>query len=212
MIMKNNKMEPYKSYYPDGSKFCEGFFENSKKCGKWQVWYQTGEIQYECNYVNGLLNGPNIAFYKNGVKKHFGYYKDGVRSGHWTENYENGHTKTDAEFHNGTLDGTYWLFDEKTGYISTLGEFCDGLPCGEWIYNDENNKKKCEGFYKRGRRIGPWIFYNDDFTILVNFHYIPDTKDLILKDDVYGISIGSSDAWPQRFAFVSDQNVPNLTF
>jgi len=40
-------------------------------------WYENGQIQYEDNYEDGLLNGYSVSFRENGSKRKEENYKHG---------------------------------------------------------------------------------------------------------------------------------------
>ena len=70
-------------YYPNHYKREEGEYKNNKRHGKWQVWYDNGNLWSEGEYKNGVRNGLARTYYQNGEKRYEGAYKNGTEAGVW---------------------------------------------------------------------------------------------------------------------------------
>jgi hypothetical protein len=97
--------------------------------GLYQSWYNDGQKQIECTYVNGKRNGLYQVWYSNDQKFVQGHYVNGQRNGLYQEWYSNGQKEEECNYVNGQLDGLYQ----------------------EWRYNGQ---KREECHYVNGHRSG----------------------------------------------------------
>jgi antitoxin component YwqK of YwqJK toxin-antitoxin module len=68
----------------DGGWKLIGQWKEDKYEGKWTLWYDNGQKQWEENYKNGKLEGKRTTWYDNGQKESEGYHKNGKQKGKWT--------------------------------------------------------------------------------------------------------------------------------
>ena len=73
---------------------------NCGKNGKYTGYYENGQISWESNYKDDLLDGQTTHYYENGQLEQEGYYKDGSVEGKWTFYNEDGSFKKE-EIRNG---------------------------------------------------------------------------------------------------------------
>ena len=78
-------------------------------------YYENGQIELECYFKDGNLDGEWIEYYENGLVKNKGNYKDGKRDGNWV-----------------------WVWE--SAFIATEGQFKDGKKIGVWTYYYENGE------------------------------------------------------------------------
>lgn len=69
--------------YPNGITQIRGFFRFGKRHGKWASFYETGNLQSETEYSNGIKEGTTIVWYLNGKKRYEGQFKNDLRVGKW---------------------------------------------------------------------------------------------------------------------------------
>jgi hypothetical protein len=63
------------------------------KDGKWQGWYDSGELRYSATHVSGQLHGQVDEYFKNGQKKSGGEYSYNRKVGKHAEWYKSGWIK-----------------------------------------------------------------------------------------------------------------------
>ena len=66
----------WKSWHNTGQLWKEGYYVFDKKEGTWLYWYLNGNNQELKTYRNGKLDGPIKQWYSNGQKKIIGHYKE----------------------------------------------------------------------------------------------------------------------------------------
>ena len=60
------------------------------KDGKWKHFYNSGELKYEGNYIQGNPDGKHKYFYSNNVLKEEQFYLMGIKEKHWQKYDEYG--------------------------------------------------------------------------------------------------------------------------
>ncbi|APZ45014.1 hypothetical protein BW723_01330 [Polaribacter reichenbachii] len=76
-------------YYKNKSTFRETFFVDGKLDGKFNEYYDSGNLKVDGKYKNGAKDGNWKSYYKNGKIKSKGRYKDGEKVGIWKFFYKN---------------------------------------------------------------------------------------------------------------------------
>src|ERR1700748_1254668 len=107
-IFRNASNKEESKYYLSST----GYYANGKREGLWTEYAQNGEKTTECNYENGVLNGPYKAFTDN-------YYGEGTAmNGRITGKfdwYTNGKLAAELYYDNGKLKS-------KTEYLKPANE------------------------------------------------------------------------------------------
>ncbi len=67
----------YNSYSRDGNYKEVGIYKDDKKEGKWVLYYNSGEVLREENFVNGKKEGKEVGYDINGNINYELIYKDG---------------------------------------------------------------------------------------------------------------------------------------
>ena len=81
----------YVTYYEDSTTVFEILsFKNQKNNNNHSVFYSNSSLKSQCNYENGILNGPYISFYENGLIKWAGIYINDSFLGSIYEYWNNG--------------------------------------------------------------------------------------------------------------------------
>ena len=78
-IWKEKKYGKGKEFYDTGELFFEGQFLNGKRNGTGKEYYKNGRIGYVGEYSNGKENGKGIEYYDNGEILFEGEYLKGIR-------------------------------------------------------------------------------------------------------------------------------------
>ena len=72
-------------YFPGEKKYIEGKYdENQHRNGTWTSWYDNGQKNSECKYIDGKEDGAYHVWYPNGKPYINGHYKLGEKVGFWT--------------------------------------------------------------------------------------------------------------------------------
>lgn len=132
---KNTKTE----FWPNGTKKSEIQLKNNAYNGHAAYWYDNGNKELECYYLNNILHGPMIRYYPNGHKKEGFSYNMGKLDGLFTSWNTDGSKAAESAFINGILNGPYHEF-YPDGTLMVEGHYLDGKFTKKWLYyNSEGN-------------------------------------------------------------------------
>jgi len=115
----------YKEYYKNGKLRVNTTYVNSDLSGLWIGFSETGEKEWEVNYLGGYLNGTYKQFYKNGKIKVEGKY------------FENEKQGKEKHF---SIDGK----------LDWEGFFDKGIPYKKWKKYNEEGKVIANNKFKEG--------------------------------------------------------------
>lgn len=101
-----------------GNKQITGYLKEGKFEGKWNAFYQSGQLKYERNYVNNKYHGVIKEYYINGQLASVGSYIDGERNGLHKKWYKNGDLKAEIYYIDGKIDGFWKQWDENGNMVS----------------------------------------------------------------------------------------------
>ncbi|MEK6270948.1 MAG: toxin-antitoxin system YwqK family antitoxin [Planctomycetales bacterium] len=152
---------PYKEWYPNGSLWKEGLYDENNRVGEWKWYAENGELAKHAIYdQQGLADGEWIYFHDNGTKRRKESFRMGKRHGQ-TEYYNNDGSQLLEvfSFKDDRLDGevTRWfpLTENQTeSQKQKQTTFLEGKRNGaatEW-YEDGQIKSEVE--FKNGDRHG----------------------------------------------------------
>jgi antitoxin component YwqK of YwqJK toxin-antitoxin module len=113
----------YSEEFEENQFIGRGFLNDGKKEGLWIYFYETGEIEREIEYKNGVEDGSFKLYHKNGQIAVESTHIDGKTVGLFIEYYENGHLKQVTEFINDmgyAID--FWDKDGKQLLINGTGK------------------------------------------------------------------------------------------
>lgn len=115
-------------YFPySGKKELEVPYINGIPVGKYQEWYDNGNIKLVGYYnENGNEEGLFQKWYKNGVLHIVGYYKNGVRDSTWTFNRSDRSIEKRGYYNNGLKNGV-WEYFTLTGELYLSFEYRNGI-------------------------------------------------------------------------------------
>jgi len=57
------------------------------------------------------------------------------------------------------IQGTFYY---ENGVVSQEGTYKNGKLHGQWISYDRDGKKNTMAYYHKGKKVGKWIFWNDN--------------------------------------------------
>lgn len=69
-----------------------------KRNGKWDYWYENGELWSTCEYKEGLKHGKSAVYYPNGQVRYSGQYENDKPVGKWVFFEEDGKIATEKEY------------------------------------------------------------------------------------------------------------------
>jgi antitoxin component YwqK of YwqJK toxin-antitoxin module len=79
LIFVNNVREgEWTQYHSSGNPFIKSTYNQGRLEGKFEVWFENGQIQYSGNYRNNLREGKWLIYNDNGSLKYELNYKDGL--------------------------------------------------------------------------------------------------------------------------------------
>jgi len=104
------------------------------------------------------LEGEHREFDAQGRLLVEGQYGGDKMQGRWRDLFPDGRPKWERHYRDERLDGAerVWRAD---GTLESEGSFAAGERHGRWTDWDPAGQKQAEGDYQRGRRQGPWSFY-----------------------------------------------------
>ncbi|MDZ4824158.1 MAG: hypothetical protein SH856_11920 [Flavobacteriales bacterium] len=134
--------------------------------GIWKLYYPTGELRAEGNYIKGKKDGAWIFYHQPegpavniGKIAQKGSYREDLSTGKWTWFYHNGTLHRDEIYRKGKEDGHAVEYD-SLGNVVTEGDFIDGLKTGKWMKKVNDHTE--EGEYADGERNGLWVWKYGD--------------------------------------------------
>lgn len=122
----------------DGSKL-EGTINKGKLSGAWVTHYTSGNIKMAATYKNNNLDGAAVIYFDEpaNIKKCEMTFSDDEISGSCIEYYPTGNRKAVVIYDENKLNGAVEYF-YNSGAIKIKGNYKKGKRNGEWIYYDEN--------------------------------------------------------------------------
>lgn len=142
--------------YEQDVKMSEGIIDNyGTYKGNWKLYYPTGEVKAEGNYVDGIKDGEWKYYYTNTALEQKGKYVKGKVHGTWVWYYANGKKRREETFRYGKEEGSVIEFD-SLGNVITKGEYLAGLKDGEWFYDLGDHIEK--GRFVAGDREAEWVY------------------------------------------------------
>lgn len=142
--------------YDQDVKLSEGIIDNyGIYKGKWKIYYKTGELKEEGEYVEGIKEGEWNYYYQNGVLEQKGKFVKGKVHGKWQWFYQNSKKRREESFRYGKEEGLVIEYD-SLGNVMTSGEYIAGLKEGNWYYDLGDHLEK--GKYVGGDKDGEWEY------------------------------------------------------
>jgi len=143
--------------------------------GKWQDFYESGNILAEGNYINNVKNGSWKYYFENGNLEQQGDYDNqGRAKGKWTWFYTDKNVRRVESFFEGLSQGmmTEYSLDST---IMLQGEYVDGNKQGLWLENV--NGYRDEGEYLEDMREGIWKSYYPNGNTYFEGKFVDDIAD-----------------------------------
>ncbi len=173
------------SVYKDDVRVGEGVITGSGKYeGTWKLFYPTGELRAEGEYLSGDKEGKWNYFFITGELEQKGNYKKNLPSGEWVWYFKSKEIKRKEYYRRGREDGESMEYDEE-GEIVNSGNYIDGLRTGAWFltigdyeekgeFIDDEKEGEWEGTYKKTGQIYFEGEYSLGVPIKKHIYYFPN--------------------------------------
>ncbi len=123
------------------------------------TYFESGKVQMEEVFQNGLKKGKNLIFYENGQTKEVAWFEENLKSGKFNVWHENGNLKIDG-FMNKDKPVGKWTFYFENNAKQMEGKFENGMMSGSWKTYFQDGKTESFGEYKDSKKTGVWTFQN----------------------------------------------------
>lgn len=159
---KGNYQGYWKLYYPSGELKAEGNYIDSKKDGEWTYYHRNGQIEHHAKYFEDLPQGAWTWYYSDGKLRRKEFYRKGKEDGPSVELANGGDTITSGTYNAGYKQGE-WFY--HMGDHTEEGSYEDGERTGEWIYTYANGRIAFRGEYIAGMEVGKHQWYYPNGTL-----------------------------------------------
>ena len=219
----------YRSIDPTVKEEFWNYHHTHIKHGYFKKWYDHGQLEWEGQFDNGLIQGKATSWYRNGQLHFTGEYRHGMQHGSFTYYDENGKVRYRADFEDGStvrpqkIRYDYLTYLPKNYNADLAAKWPTSIFLhGGWSRGSDLNRVKANGIparIERGKEL-PFIVIapqcpvdkrwetDDWFDILFNeitTRYRIDTRRIYLT----GLSLGGSGTWyvamkhPSTFAAIA---------
>jgi antitoxin component YwqK of YwqJK toxin-antitoxin module/S1-C subfamily serine protease len=182
------------------------------------IYYETGEIKSEFNYVKDKIDGLYKTFYKSGKLKAVRNYENGILQGEYNSFYESGANHIRFNYINGLIEGD-WIAYYESGATEQTVEYVNGKKQGflkdykisgklNFVQKYENDIRASEeSFYESGKTKNIWT-YKDEKINGVSKGYYKSGELRSLGSYLNGVLNGESNAFFKngRKAEISNYN------
>src|SRR5687767_11658047 len=122
----------YASYYPKHRQAISGFYDNNKKTGVWQAWYENGNRKDSGAYTHHFKTGTWKQWFENGNPASISSYmttfspeemqrmrltgqvpETGAKHGRFASWYPNGNRESEGMYRNNRMEGVWEWFHEN---------------------------------------------------------------------------------------------------
>ena len=143
---------------------------NNKINGKYQRWFENGQLEIQSNYNDGKRNGVYLKWHENGQLNLQIKYKDGLSNGLAQSWNENGQKTSSANFKDNILDGPAQTWYEN-GKLKSETTYKDGSENSVFTSWFSNGNKDEEGLYVMGKKecLHTAWYLNGNISVTENF-------------------------------------------
>jgi len=179
-VLVQNGEGIYKEFSDKGKLLQTGKVEKGHKVGKWNVYYETGDLKAEGRYIddfflldnswdsNGRQNVKNgsgsfLSYYADGKSlSESGEYKNGYKTGTWQTFYETSDkVLQESHYEKGRLNGIMKQYFES-GTVYAEGKMENNLMEGEWIWYHESGIEASKVSFKQDKKDGVQTMWNSE--------------------------------------------------
>lgn len=207
-IYYNSSGNPEKAirYNEKGVRTAEGpVGETEKREGRWNVYFETGELRAKGSYLNDRQHGEWKYYFLDGAVEQTGNLQNGVMYGEWKWYYPNGKILREEIYAKGRPNGLMVQYSDSA-FIVAKGDYVEGEREGDWIENTGDVHE--EGRYIMGLKNGVWKTYYDDGKLYHKGNFVqgnPDGKhefyypDGVLKEEQYYVMGRRDKNWKKYY-------------
>jgi len=131
--------------------------KKGKRNGDFYRYYENGNLDTYCVYVNDSIEGMEVMYSPNGEKTQETYYVHGKKNGPHKQFHYNGQIKAEGMFKDDMFDGDWTYYDER-GVIVGEGHFKNGT--GDLLAYDAIGRTSRITHYVHNLKDGKEIYYN----------------------------------------------------
>lgn len=133
-------------YDPKKNKVSEGNVVNKQYEGEWKYYHEASPAVMSIeHYKAGKLNGSRKVFYKSGKIAEDENYVNGIREGAYKRYTESGIVIEEVTYKKGQPDGIA-IYRDSDGQLASKGPYVDGLKKGIWEFYENGKLKKKEKY------------------------------------------------------------------
>lgn len=185
-VLKNGKKEGvWIRIYPNKNLYYKGQFKGGVPYGKFEFYYETGEMKSEVEHVQDSIINDVINYYPDGrtkmsegryigVKGAEGFER--IKEGEWKLYLKDGTLSAEENYHSGSLNGNCRYYFPN-GKICKLVTYQNGLQEGPFMEYYEDGSKKSEGSYHLDEFEGEYSTYFPGGVQETRGHYVKGIKD-----------------------------------
>ncbi|MDR1865479.1 MAG: toxin-antitoxin system YwqK family antitoxin [Bacteroidales bacterium] len=90
-------------FYPGGSIAEETLWANDRREGKWQQFFESGQVKMTATYRDNQLEGGFFVYYPDGKRETEGFYRNDHPEGKWVHYNLDGTVASTVEYRNGVI-------------------------------------------------------------------------------------------------------------
>ena len=165
-------------HYESGKKMSEGEMKKSKEHGKWNYWYENGNLQLTAFYDNGLPDSTWQWYDETGKPVRTGNYKKGLEHGRWMNYDSSGALSDSGSYIEGRMNGL-WKYWFANGSLSQTGYYKRNIPDSLWQSYFENGQLNSVGNMINAEQSGTWTTHYRDGSLCSQIKYGANNKEVI---------------------------------
>jgi antitoxin component YwqK of YwqJK toxin-antitoxin module len=149
-------------HFDNGVLFGKGSLEKEKPVGKWEFYYENGNIKSTGQFnMNGGKEGKWTYYYENGSVSSYDNWKNGLQEGEDLVYNRKGVLTSRANYSMGKLNG------EKTeffalGHVFSITTYKEGKESGKYSQYYSSGRKKIEAMEAEDELSGPYKSYHEN--------------------------------------------------
>jgi antitoxin component YwqK of YwqJK toxin-antitoxin module len=133
------------------NKVSEGNVVNKQYEGEWKYYHEASPAVMSIEtYKAGKLNGPRKVFYKSGKLAEEENYVNGIREGAYKKYTETGIVLEELAYKNGQVEGIA-IYRDSDGKIASKGPYVNGEKKGVWEFYENGKLKKKEKYPQKAK-------------------------------------------------------------
>jgi len=165
-------------FYDDGEVKSEGLYVNNRQDGEWKFFFRGGKTEQLGNFSSGVLNDIWKWFYPTGNVLRIENFSKGKREGLYVELSVSGDTIVKGTYLDGEKNG-FWR--TKSGDVIEEGKYVNDLKEGAWETYYLNGVLMYQGNYIQGNADGRHIYYYDTGRIREEQNYVNGIKEKLWR-------------------------------